>query len=109
MLPILCALLCLMFLYFAYLNFNDVDAALWIVIYVVAALVCGLAIFKITNLYAIGVLCVGYVGYAIKNWPEKWDGVTMPMSHSINVERGRESLGLLICAAAILFSYYAAQ
>ncbi|MBL7927269.1 MAG: transmembrane 220 family protein [Bacteroidia bacterium] len=109
MLAIICALLCMMFVYFAYLNFNDVDPALWVTIYLIAALFCALAVFKITNLYAAIILSIGYVGFAIKNWPVRWEGVTMPMSHSINVERGRESLGLLICAAAVWFCYYAAQ
>jgi hypothetical protein len=109
MLGILCILFGIMFIYFAYLNINDIDPWIWVPIYLAAAVVCILAYFKISNAYADALLVLFYIIYSIRNWPAKWEGVTMPMSHSINVERGRESLGLLICAACTAFSYYAAQ
>lgn len=109
MLGILCILFGIMFIYFAYLNINDIDPWIWVPIYLAAAIVCVLAYFKISNFYVDALLVLFYIVYSIRNWPTKWEGVTMPMSHSINVERGRESLGLLICAACTVFSYYAAQ
>ncbi len=109
MLGILCIVLGIMFIYFAYLNLNDIDPWTWVPLYLSAAAICILAYFKIANMYVDIALFLIYVIYSIRNWPEKWEGVTMPMSHSINVERGRESLGLLICAACTVLSYYAAQ
>lgn len=109
MLGYLSILFGIMFIYFAYLNLNDIDPWIWVPLYLSAAAVCILAYFKIYNLYVDGLLILVYIVYSIRNWPEKWEGVTMPMSHSINVERGRESLGLLICAACTVFSYYVAK
>ena len=102
----LCIAFSLMFCYFAYLNFNDPDWPVWVAIYFAAAAVCLLAFFRIANVYVDGGLILFYIIYSIKNWPEKWEGIRMPMSHSINIERGRESLGLLICAACTAFSYW---
>ena len=101
----LCIVFFLMFCYFAYLNLNDPDAPLWVGIYIAAALVCILAFFKIASLYFDIALIIFYMGYSIKNWPEKWEGVRMPMAHNINIERGRESLGLWICTICTAFSY----
>ena len=36
---------CLAFIYFAYLNLNDVDPWLWVPIYLCAAACCGLVVF----------------------------------------------------------------
>lgn len=97
-----------MFIGFAYLNMNDADAWIWVCTYLSAAAVCVLAYFRYVNLYAYMALVLYYVVFAVRNWPAKWEGVTMPMSHSIHVEKGRESLGLLICASCTLYSYWAA-
>lgn len=102
---ILCIVFGVMFVYFAYLNLNDVDPWVWVPLYLAAAAVNFAAYFNWANFYLDAVLVVFYIIYAIKNWPEKWEGVTMPMSHSINVERGRESLGLLIAAGCTIYSY----
>jgi hypothetical protein len=105
----ICIVFFLMFLFFGYLNFNDPDAPLWVAIYFAAATVCLLAFFKMAWWFVDGPLILFYVGYSIKNWPEKWEGVKMPMSHSINIEKGRESLGLLIAAGCTVFSYWIAK
>lgn len=106
---ILCIIFAIMFIGFAYLNINDIDPWIWVPTYLSASAVCILAYFKFANLYADSALILFYVVFSIRNWPEKWEGVTMPMSHSMNVEKGRESLGLLICAGCTIFSYWAAS
>lgn len=108
MAAILCIIFGVMFIYFSYLNINDIDPWIWVPLYLSAAIVCVLAYFKWANLYLDAILILIYVVYSIKNWPEKWEGVSMPMAHSINVERGRESLGLLICATCTAYSYWVA-
>ena len=105
----ICIALFIMFIYFGYLNFNDPDPVLWVAIYFSAATVCLLAYFKMAWWYVDAPLILFYVGYSIKNWPDKWMGVKMPMSHDINIEKGRESLGLLIAAACTVFSYWVAR
>jgi hypothetical protein len=102
----ICIAFFIMFVYFGYLNFNDPDAPLWVAIYFAAAAVCLLAYFKMAWWFVDGPLIVFYIAYSIKNWPEKWMGVKMPMSHDINIEKGRESLGLLIAAGCTVFSYW---
>jgi len=47
MIPIVLNIIfCLAFLAFAYVNLNDIDAPLWVTIYMVAATCCGLAVFE---------------------------------------------------------------
>ena len=101
----LCIAFFLMYCYFAYLNFNDPDPVLWVTIYMAAGTVCLLAFFQKAFWYVDIPMCLFYIGYSIKNWPDKWMGFRMPMSHDINIEKGRESVGLLIATATTIFSY----
>src|ERR1700737_5472265 len=65
-LSILNTIFLLAFLAFAYVNFNDPDAWLWVSIYLVAAICCGLAIFKKYYPY-IYLAAIGfYLLYAIR-------------------------------------------
>jgi hypothetical protein len=99
-----------MFIYWGYLNFNDPDAPLWVAIYFGAAAICMMAFFGMAYWFVDGPVILFYVGYSIKNWPKKWMGFKMPMNdHDLNIERGRESVGLLIAAACVIFSYWVAK
>ncbi|MBX9852362.1 MAG: transmembrane 220 family protein [Cytophagaceae bacterium] len=95
-----CILLALMFIVFAGLQYNDPDPEVWIPVYMLSALLSLVAIFRPLPKVLLLILIVVYIAGAIYLWPDRYEGVTMPMSHKPNIEYARESLGLLICALA---------
>src|SRR6185437_7899285 len=115
-LVILNCFFCLAFAAFAYVNLNDPDAWLWVSIYMVASVCCGLAIFEkyfpIVYLVAIAF----YLIYAIRLFFVK-DGVVKYHNPSLvesmqatkpYIEQTREFFGLLIISAALAINYFAA-
>lgn len=97
----------LMFMAFAFLQVNDPDPVLWIIIYGAMAVVSVMAIFESYNRKVLIVLAVFFVGYCIFLLPgvSEWlrqnnlsvlfdEG--MKMQH-LYVEEAREFLGLVIC------------
>ena len=75
---ILNSFFCLAFAAFAYVNLNDPDAWLWVSIYMVASVCCGLAVFQkyfpIVYLVAIGFLSsICYSPFFYKRWCERLD------------------------------------
>ena len=111
-------LFCVSFAAFAYMNLNDTDSWLWVPIYIVASVLCGLAVFDIhfPVLYIV-VVCF-YVLYAIKLFFERdgvYDWLTKYKQESIVVsmqttkpyiEKTREFFGLLIISGALLLNYF---
>ena len=105
-------LLALMFVVFAFLQINDPDPVLWILIYGAMAVVCILAAFRIYSRIALIVLIVLFAGYSIVffdgviEWfaqPDKsvlFDDV-MKMQYPY-IEESREFLGLLICLIVLI-------
>ncbi|MBS1666660.1 MAG: transmembrane 220 family protein [Bacteroidetes bacterium] len=118
LLIILNVIFCLAFAAFAYVNLNDVDAFLWVSIYVVASVFCGLAVFG--KYYPIGYLIAMafYLVYAVKLFFAK-DGVrdwivkyrtpsiveTMQATKPY-IEQTREFFGLLIITGALALDYF---
>jgi hypothetical protein len=96
---------CLLFLLFAYWQWNDPDPLIWIGIYGYAALMCGLAAagrFLLPLLLA-GVL-LGIAGFfymypgGIGDWiAQEWQQQDLSMKTQ-HMEEARESFGLLIVA-----------
>ena len=119
LMTILNVIFCIAFLWFAYLNFNDPDAWLWVSIYLFAALCCGAApfgfYFPITYLIAI----LFYLIYALVLFFVKdgvWDWFTKYRMQNIAatmqatkpwIEKTREFFGLLIISGALLINYFA--
>lgn len=110
---------CLAFLAFAYVNLNDIDAALWVTIYMVAAICCGLAVFgiyyPIVNILAIAF----YLVYAVilffgkdgvRDWIVKYKRpsiVETMQAEKPYIEKTREFFGLLIAVAALAVDIFA--
>ncbi len=92
----------ILFLWAAYVQYNDPDALMWYAIYGLAALASILYYFKKLNLIATMVLFVGYLIGAFMLWPSNFEGVTIGGGDIKNIELGRESLGLLITATVML-------
>jgi hypothetical protein len=120
-LTILNGFFCISFILFAYVNLNDKDSWLWVPIYLVAAICCGLAAFKyyypMIYLVAIGF----YLIYAIQLFFSKdgvRDWITVYKKPSIvesmqatkpYIEKTREFFGLLIITAALAINYFIAK
>jgi len=118
---ILNAFFCLAFAAFAYVNLNDKDAWLWVTIYMVASVCCGLVVFgkyyPIMYLVAIGF----YLVYAIilffakdgvRDWITKYKRESIVESMQATkpyIEQTREFFGLLIISAALAINYFAVQ
>jgi hypothetical protein len=117
---ILNIIFCLAFAAFAYVNLNDPDAWLWVSIYLVASICCGLASFQkyfpLVYLFAIGF----YLIYAIrlflmedgvKDWIFKYKRASIVETMQATkpyIERTREFFGLLIISGALAINYFAA-
>lgn len=91
----------LLFIAAAAVQYNDPDAVRWYIIYGMAALASILfALGRLKLLWAL-FLCGFFIGFAIYLWPDKFEGVTIGDGDIVNIERGREALGLLIAALAM--------
>jgi len=106
------------FLGFAYVNLNDKDAYIWVPIYTLPAILCGLAvfdkIFPTVNLVVMGF----YVAYAIYlffakdgvlDWFTKYNRKSIVESMQATkpyIEQTREFFGLLIVTGALALNYF---
>lgn len=105
-------LLALMFMVFAFVQINDPDPILWILIYGAMAVVCILAAFRVYIRWLLYVLLATYIAYSIvffdgvMEWfaqPDKsvlFDDV-MKMQYPY-IEESREFLGLMVCVVVLL-------
>jgi hypothetical protein len=111
--------LAVMFLAFAFLQVNDPDPLLWILIYGIVAVICILAAFEIYSmkfLIAVTVLLVGFSFIYIPgviDWlatENKSDLFSEEMKESHPyIEESREFLGLMICVAVLVFYIFRAR
>lgn len=118
-LTILNSIFFLSFMLFAYVNLNDKDSWLWVPIYVVAALLCGLTIFD-RYFYTLYLIAIGfYLLYAVilffakdgvLDWITKYNRPSIVESMQASkpyIEKTREFFGLLIISAALGLDYFA--
>lgn len=105
-------LLAAMFLVFAFLQINDPDPVVWILIYGAMAVVCILAAFKTYSRVFMLILLAGFIAYSvvffdgIKEWLGQDDKSVLfddlaKMQHPY-IEESREFLGLLICMIVLV-------
>ena len=101
-LKLLSLLFTLLFIWAAYVQYNDPDALLWYAIYGVAAVAS--LLFYLGKLSYTGAIILGGIYFAgtFVLWPDKFEGITIGNGDIVNIERGRESLGLLIVAIVML-------
>lgn len=109
--------LAILFLVFAFVQVNDPDPLLWILIYGAMAVLAILAMFKIYPFKIILALLVIYIGYSavflegVKEWWQQPDKTALfddvaKMQYPY-VEAAREFLGLMICVIVLVI--YAIQ
>jgi hypothetical protein len=107
-------ILAVLFLVFAFVQLNDPDPALWIIIYGVMAVVSIMAMFEYFNKRMLIILLIAYGAYSTvyipgmivwasqDNKAELFDNIAK-MNHYY-IEEAREFLGLLICV--IVLAWY---
>lgn len=120
-LTILNAFFCLAFAAFAYLNLNDNDAWLWVSIYMIASICCGLAVFQkyfpsvylpAIGFYLLYAVRLFFIKDGVKDWIIKHHSPSLVESMQATrpyIEQTREFFGLLIISAALAMNYFIAQ
>ena len=89
-----------------FVQLNDPDAFIWIVIYGIPCL-ASLFFFLHRFNYRIGLLLgISYFIGGILVWPETYEGITLEGGNLENIERGREALGLFIITLVMLMYTY---
>jgi hypothetical protein len=107
--------LAVMFLLFAFVQINDPDPVVWILIYGSMAVVCVLAAFGHYSRVALAVLFVAFIAYAIillpgfTEWLRQDDKSALfddiaRMDH-LYIEETREFLGLVICLIVLVIQF----
>lgn len=99
---ILSLVFAVLFLWAAFVQYNDPDAFMWYAVYGLAALASLLFFFDKLNYFLAAILCIGYLVGAFVLWPEKFEGVQIGDGDIANIERGREALGLLVISVAMI-------
>ena len=112
-------LLAVMFLIFAFVQINDPDPLVWILIYGAMAVVCVMAIFSFYPMRFLFALLIAYLGYSVfyfkgvmewlkqNNKADLFDDVKK-MEHWY-IEEAREFLGLFICIVILVAYIMAAR
>lgn len=106
-------ILTLIFLLFTFVQINDPDPILWILIYGNMAVLCVLAMFKMRFIYWLAATIVLYGIYAALLASGAWEWSQSPDRSLLfddlakmqypYIEETREFLGLLICISAAVF------
>lgn len=96
-------LMAAVFVVFAVLQYNDPDPIIWIPIYLYVAL---LSVWYYRGGVPNALLLVSaalYLAGAVYMWPAHWEGVQLQHGmKTVNIEHGRESLGLGMCALTLV-------
>ena len=110
---ILNSLLAIMFLAFAFLQVNDPDPVLWILIYGAMAAVSVMAIFEYYIPALLYALALGYMIYLVILFPGVMAWYNSPDRSLLfddlakmqyyYIEEAREFMGLMICQVALVF------
>ncbi|MCO5237112.1 MAG: transmembrane 220 family protein [Chitinophagaceae bacterium] len=119
LLTILNIIFCIAFLWFTWVNINDADAWLWVSIYLIAAVLCGLAAFKfyypmiylpVIAFYLLYAIILFFVKDGVLDWITKYKGENIAATMQATkpyIEKTREFFGLLIVTGALLINLFA--
>lgn len=118
---ILNTIFCIAFASFAYVNLNDPDAWLWVTIYLVASICCGLAVFQkyfpavyliAITFYLIYAVRLFFAKDGVKDWIIRYHTPSLVESMQATkpyIEQAREFFGLLIISGALAMNYFVAM
>lgn len=111
---------CLAFAAFAYVNLNDKDSWLWVSIYLVASVLCGLVVFQhfypgvyllAITFYLVYAILLFFSRDGVRDWITKYNRESLVQSMQATkpyIEKTREFFGLLIVSGALAINYFAA-
>ncbi len=103
MLRFFAIIMALVFLIFAGLQYNDPDPFIWIPIYLYLAVLSVLVMNRKVNSMLLFVSALAFLIGAVYLWPAHWEGVALKNGmKTVNIEEGRESLGLAMGFATLL-------
>lgn len=97
------AVFTILFIWAAFLQYNDPDALLWYFMYGLAALASFLFLMEKLTLVVPVILSLAYFIGAYVFWPAHFEGVSIDGGDLNNIEHARESLGLIINAFVMFF------
>lgn len=109
---------CLAFVGFAYVNLNDKDSWLWVPIYMIASVGCGLAAFGeyfpmvypvVIALYLVYAVLLFFSENGVLEWITKYRQESIVHSMQATkpyIEKTREFFGLIIISAALAMNYF---
>jgi len=112
---------CLVFIFFAALQYNDPDPYVWIPIYMYSAILCWLAFRNkfYPKSYLFGIVCYSLYAIGLFFWKNGvWDWATVHHGEDIAstmkaekpwIEETREFFGLLILIVVLLIDYFYAR
>lgn len=92
------------FIAFAWLQFNDPDPEVWATWYFIASAACAWSVFNPKALWVCLVIATVSCIWAFFQWPSNFEGFEQTEPHSMNVERARETGGLLIVGLVMLLN-----
>lgn len=93
----------LCFTFFASLQFNDPDPMIWVTWYLIAAGISIVFTFWKLPLWFFLIYTAINLIWAYFQWPEKFEGFEQQVPHNLNIEKARETGGLLLIAVFSLF------
>jgi hypothetical protein len=119
LLSILNSIFCIAFILFAYVNLNDSDSWLWVPIYMIASVCCGLAVFYFypcvyliaISFYLIYALYLFFAKDGVRDWIFRYKRPSLVESMQATkpyIEKAREFFGLLIISTALAINYFIA-
>lgn len=113
---ILNSILAIMFMVFAFVQVNDPDPILWILVYGAMAAICVMAIFEFYVPKIMWALAVGYILYAailfpgVLQWFNSEDRFMIfseiAKMQNQYIEEAREFLGLMICLLVLALYFF---
>ena len=110
---ILNGILALLFILFAYWQFNDPDALTWVIIYLLVAAMSAYAIFKKIDKRILVFFLTFFLVYTLSYTPYILDWIRQGMPSIADemkastpyIEYTREFFGLLICLIVVVYHY----
>lgn len=120
LLSILNSIFCITFILFAYVNLNDGDSWLWVPIYMIASVCCGLAVFNYlyptiyliaTSFYLLYAAFLFFAKDGVRDWIVRYKRPSLVESMQATkpyIEKTREFFGLLIISGALAINYFVA-
>lgn len=96
----------LLLLLFAVVQYNDPDPEVWMLVYGIGVALCFLQVTSYNRIISYLSLAFALVCliFAIVNWPSVWMGFDQTEPPNINVEKARESCGLLIVSMFMIIN-----